>query len=159
MWKKIVLLAVLTGLVVALPALAEARLLKSAKADVALQPPANGKSPSDAMPRVEGAPLIVSSAPCCPKRCIEYRHHRGKKVCCGCEPPIQLMLAVKDPCVCDCFVDVAICLPACCTDVPKVCNRRGLLGRDVVEYEWCCGYRVRVVFDRHGDVMVHSYGS
>jgi hypothetical protein len=28
----------------------------------------------------------------------------------------------------------------------------------VVTYEWCCGYKVRVVFDRCGDITVHSYG-
>jgi hypothetical protein len=29
----------------------------------------------------------------------------------------------------------------------------------VVEYDWCCGYKVKVVFDRRGDVTVHYYGT
>lgn len=96
---------------------------------------------------------------CCDERCVSYRHHgRLRKTCCGCEPPIQAVLQVVDPCCC-CSIDVPVCLPACCTGPPEVCNRKGLFKRDVVEYSWCCGYRIRIVFDRCGDLTVHSYGS
>jgi hypothetical protein len=69
------------------------------------------------------------------------------------------MLLVKDPCVYGCYVQVPVCLPVCCTGEPDVDCKRGLLGRDIVEYEWCCGYRVKIVFDRRGDVTVHTFGS
>lgn len=94
---------------------------------------------------------------CCPEPCITYRH-RGPKLCCGCcEPPVQTILKVKDPCTC-CEVDVPVCLPACCKGEPTVCCGVGFLGRDVVEYEWCCGFSVRVAFKRSGDLIVTTWG-
>lgn len=94
---------------------------------------------------------------CCPKPCITYRH-RGPKLCCGCEPSVQTVLAVKDPCT-GCEVEVPVCLPACCKGEPKVCCGVGLLGRDVVDYEWCCGFSVRVAFKKHsGDLIVTTWG-
>jgi hypothetical protein len=94
---------------------------------------------------------------CCPKPCITY-HHRGPKLCCGCcQPPVPTVLSVKNPCTC-CPVDVSVCLPACCTGDPKVCCGTGLLGRDVVEYEWCCGFSVRVAFKHCGDLVVTTWG-
>ena len=95
---------------------------------------------------------------CCPPPCITYHHHPTlRKICRSCCDPINVVLVVTDP-VCCKTVEVPICLPACCDDVPRVCPRRGLLGRGVVEYEWCCGYRVKVVFRKCGDIAVHSYG-
>lgn len=94
----------------------------------------------------------------CYKPCISYKHHRGCKVCCGCESPIKTVLVVNDPCCCDCPVEVPVCIPSCCTDKPCVSSRCGLFGRGIVDYSWDCGYRVRVVFTRHG-VVVHTYGS
>ncbi|HTM55595.1 MAG TPA: hypothetical protein VL175_16320 [Pirellulales bacterium] len=93
---------------------------------------------------------------CCPKPCITYRH-RGPKLCCGCEPGIETVLKVKDPCTC-CEVDVPVCLPACCQGEPKVCVGTGFLGRDIVEYEWCCGFSVRVAFKHNGDLIVTTWG-
>src|SRR4051812_21371590 len=93
---------------------------------------------------------------CCPKPCITYRH-RGPKLCCGCEPSIETVLKVKDPCT-GCEVDVCVCLPACCQGEPKICAGTGFLGRDVVEYEWCCGFDVRVAFKRNGDLIVTTWG-
>jgi hypothetical protein len=53
---------------------------------------------------------------------------------------------------------VPICLPACCTGEPSVCAGTGFLCRDVVDYEWCCGFRVKVVFRRCGDLLVKTWG-
>jgi hypothetical protein len=141
-----ILFAVVTAVVFSLPVVAEANVAnQSLKANVVLNS-ASGAS--------------VASPVCCPKRCISYKHHRPcKKVCCTCAPPIQTVLLVKDPCVCGCFVEVPICLPVCCEGEPKVCCKNGLLGRSIVEYEWCCGYRVKIVFDRRGDLVVHTFGS
>ena len=95
----------------------------------------------------------------CYQPCIRYKHHRGCKVCCGCEAPVKTVLVVKDPCCCGCSVEVPVCLPSCCTGEPCVTCRPGMFGRSIVEYSWDCGYLVRVVFTRHGDLIVHSYGS
>jgi len=92
---------------------------------------------------------------CCP-RDICYAHHRG----CGCYDSCKRMdviLQVKDPCAC-CVVEVPVCIPACCTTPPTVCCYKGFLRRQVVEYSWACGFKLKVVFDRHGDIAVHYYG-
>jgi hypothetical protein len=95
-------------------------------------------------------------ADCCPEPCIIYRHC-GPKLCCGCDPPKEITLKVKDPCT-GCEVDVPICLPACCKGEPVVCCGKGLFCRDTVDYEWCCGFRVKVVFRRCGDLLVKTWG-
>lgn len=128
------------------PALAEAKLNASAlKAQVV---------------KLDAQGNCVAAPACCPLPCISYKHHRPcKKICCTCAPPVQTVLLVKDPCVCGCYIQVPVCLPACCTGTPEVCCHKGFLGRDVVEYNWCCGYRIKMVFDRRGDLTVHSFGS
>lgn len=95
---------------------------------------------------------------CCPKPCIIY-HHRGPKLCCGsCDAPVETILKVKDPCT-GCEVEVPVCLPACCKGEPTVCCGVGFLGRDIVDYEWCCGFSVRVAFKKHsGDLIVTTWG-
>ena len=93
--------------------------------------------------------------PCCSEPCLVYRHC-GPKLCCGCEEPKEIVLKVKDPCT-GCEIDVPVCAPACCEGEPEVCAGKGLLCRDKVEYEWCCGFRVTVVF-RKCDVLVRTWG-
>lgn len=101
------------------------------------------------------APAPVET--CCPEPCITYRH-RGPKLCCGnCLPAKELVLKVKNPCT-GCETDVPVCLPACCEGEPKVCTGSGFLGRNVVEYEWCCGFSVRVAFKHCGDLLVTTWG-
>ena len=59
---------------------------------------------------IKGGDCAAPQEVCCPKPCITYRH-RGPKLCCGtCEPSVETVLKVKDPCTC-CDVDVAVCLP------------------------------------------------
>jgi hypothetical protein len=93
--------------------------------------------------------------PCSEEPCLVYRHC-GPKLCCGCEPPKEIVLKVKDPCT-GCEIDVPVCAPACCEGEPEVCSGTGLFCRDKVEYEWCCGFRVTVVF-RRCDVLVRTWG-
>jgi hypothetical protein len=130
-----------------------------ARADVQPTPtPAPGEaeaSPSDVV-----ADVGTSVPPCCTKPCISYRHHRRcrRHCCCDCRPPVSVVLQVVDPCR-SCYVEVPVCLPACCGDTPTVCSRRGLFGRRIVDYSWCCGYHIKVVFRRCGDLIVHCYGS
>jgi len=110
----------------------------------------------------------------CGKRCLKYRHHkRHKKICKECgrrrckkdckekckpaKPPIKVILAVVDPCCC-CKIEVPVCLPACCKGAPTKKCSKGLLG-STTTYKWCCGYKVRIVVKKCGDLVVHSYGS
>lgn len=95
-------------------------------------------------------------AACCPDPCIVYRHC-GPKLCCTCDPPKEIVLKVEDPCT-GCVVDVPICLPACCKGEPEVCYGTGLFCRDVVTYDWCCGFSVKVVFRKRGDLLVKTWG-
>jgi hypothetical protein len=91
---------------------------------------------------------------CCPQPCIRYIDRTCGKTCCGdCKPPIKTVLKVVNPVTC-CPVEVPVCLPACCEGCPAVDSHCGLLCRGVVTYDWCCGYRVVVRFDRCGDVTV-----
>ncbi|MFV2067964.1 MAG: hypothetical protein ACC645_13405 [Pirellulales bacterium] len=98
---------------------------------------------------------------CCEKPCIIYRHHgRCRKVCCTSAPAIKTVLLVKNPADCrECYVEVPVCIPACCTQPPCVVSRCGLFGRGIVDYEYPCGFRIRVIFRRSGDVVVHTFGS
>jgi len=105
-------------------------------------------------------PIAQQAAdPCCPRPCIEYRQHLlCRHVCCDpCQQPIRSVVQVTDPCTC-CPVNVPVCIPGCCTGAPCVTTRCGILGRTITEFKWCCGFRVKVIMDRRGDLVVHSYG-
>lgn len=129
---------------------AEARTLRLRQQE----PAEGGASPSDVVP----ASPVQKGGACCPQYSIKYRHHCTlRKTCCSSCETYKTVLQVCDPC-CGCTVDIPLCLPCCCEGSPKVCDRSGHFGRYSVTYEWCCGYRVKVVFDRCGDVTVHSYG-
>jgi hypothetical protein len=142
-----VALAALTTLVVLENPAANARPLRSTDAQRV------GLSRIVTPEPVEAAP----DASCCPKPCITYRHC-GPKLCCGpCKPPKSIVLTVKDPCTC-CETEVTVCMPACCEGEPTVCAGKGFLCRDIVEYEWCCGYSVRVAFKKCGDLVVTTWG-
>lgn len=120
-----------------------------ARAERLRQPSASDLAPPPAE-AVHSLPVVV-------QRPISYKRHLlGPKIK-SCLPPVEMVLQVQDPCTC-CLVEVPVCIPACCTDVPTMDCHRGLLGRHVVSYNWCCGYHVKVVFDRHGCVTVHYYG-
>jgi hypothetical protein len=123
-------------------------------------PPAEGQPPAAVVEApvvtqpVGGACCDVVAPPCCPKPCITYHHKRKRKACYDpCAGTAQMVLAVKDPCCC-CTVEVPICVPVCCQDAPCVDSRCGLFGRGIVEYSWNCGYRVQIVFTKHGGVRV-----
>ena len=97
----------------------------------------------------------VRCSTCCPEPCIVYRTrgHLGRK-CYGREPPIKTILLAKNPAGCSCAVEIPICVPACCSRPPHVEDHCGLFGRGIVDYEWCCGFRLKVVFRACGDVVV-----
>jgi hypothetical protein len=97
-------------------------------------------------------PLYAESTPN-----ISYKHHRTLRKTGSGGGDITMILDVKNPTCCT-IVQIPVCVPCCCTDVPKVSAHCGLFGRGIAVYEWCCGYKVKVVFDKCGDVVVHSYG-
>ena len=118
---------------------------------------ADGRANAKAEPMYEAIEAVELPA-LYPAPCITYRQHGLRRVYSGCEPPIQALLEVENPCCCGPLLAVPVCLPACCTDVPDVSSRRGLLGRGIVTYSYCCGLTIKVVFERCGDVTVHYYG-
>lgn len=102
------------------------------------------------------SPVWPAAAPalCCKQPCLKYRDHIGRRSCFASEPRVNMLLEAKSPCGC-CVVEIPVCIPACCLDAPCVTGRDGLFGREIVNYVWKCGFRVKVVFDRHGDAVVH----
>ena len=115
-----------------------------------LEPTCAAPEPTCALP----APACYAPAPvCCPEPCIKYNSRGRHRSCYGCET-VNLVVPVKNPSDCGCVVAVPMCIPACCTGEPCVKSHCGPLGRGVVVYEWCCGFKARVVFDRCGDVTV-----
>ena len=107
------------------------------------------------------------SVECCESECeacdepsIRYHHHGTlRKICkfCECSEPVEAVLGVTDPCCEDNSAEIPVCLPPCCEGEPTVCASV-CLGRGVVEYEWCCGFRVKVIFQKRGNIAVHTYG-
>ena len=148
-------------LVAMLAASAEAKLFKGLKLQEEMPTPAATGS-SDVL---TASPVSLSAMSelnagcgCCPTPCVKYRHVGLHKVkCCGCEPPVSTALCVKNPCTC-CPVVVPVCLPACCCGEPKVSCRPTLLAQGEVTYDWCCGVRVTVRFQKCGDVLVTYRG-
>jgi len=135
------------------PAAAAAPAAKAAvaKTEAAKTEPAKVAAPA---PTTACAPVCPPVAVCCPTPCIRYVDLSCGPVCCDSRPPVKTLLKVVNPQTC-CAVDVPVCLPACCEGSPTVCARCGiLLCRGAVTYDWCCGYRVVVRFDRCGDVTV-----
>ena len=113
-----------------------------------------------------GAPVFAcgrcGKADCCGpicsyNPCIKYVDRARCLGCCDCGPSIQTALQVKDPCSC-CIVDVPVCLPACCTGEPCVDAKCGLLGNGKIFYTWNCGYEVKVVLNKRGDITVLYLG-
>jgi hypothetical protein len=161
--SKAVLSTALSAAIIALvslPTTAEARVALKREALRAELTAARTGGPELLPPGV--APQVAAYTPAAypvsvATPCITYRGQRALNVCCGCEPPIKTVLLVKDPVTC-CCVEVPICLPACCTDVPEVCAREGLLGRGIVTHDWCCGFSVKVMFRARGDVVVTYSG-
>jgi hypothetical protein len=95
---------------------------------------------------------------CCYEPCISYCYRHCRRVCCDCRPPVKAVLKVVDPRCC-CYLDVPVCLPACCEGEPCITSRCALFGRSIVEYSWCCGVKVRMVIAKCGDVRVTYFGA
>lgn len=90
----------------------------------------------------------------CAPACVKYFHHGRHR--CGCCETYETVLSYCDPCS-GCVVNVPVCVPACLQGTPTICDRVGILGRSVVVFQWCGGYKVKVITDRCGDLAVHTY--
>ncbi len=139
----------------------QARLFRTQQEDPT--PAAQPAAPADLEEAAPAAAQVVEAASvacCAPQYCISYRpHHVRRGVCCDCcAEPIQTILHVQDPCTC-CPIEVPVCVPGCCTDAPCMTTRRGLFGRTITEYSWCCGFRVKIIMTRGNDIIVHTYGA
>jgi len=105
-------------------------------------------------PIQHGVTIVPASA-----RKVKFKHHAGllaRKVRGG--EPIDVLLHVKDPHHPGCIVEIPLCVPACCNGTPTEKCWKGLLGRENVDYLYKSGYRVRVSFGKHDDIVVHTYG-
>ncbi|HTU25531.1 MAG TPA: hypothetical protein VMF30_09045 [Pirellulales bacterium] len=108
------------------------------------------------------APSCAAPAPSCCEPRITYNHIcRHRVCCCGCQPPVETVLCVKDPAACcsACAVAIPVCLPACCTGEPSVSDHVGLFGRGVVRYDYCCGLSIKIIFRNNGDIAVTYIGA
>ncbi len=90
------------------------------------------------------------------KPSIDYSYHRSMGRF-KCSKTIETILLVKNPYDC-CYVEVPICMPVCCEGEPKTWCKSALLGREMVVYQWCCGFRAVVLFRPNGSVTVHYHG-
>ncbi|HEY4309232.1 MAG TPA: hypothetical protein VGN12_07250 [Pirellulales bacterium] len=147
-WSLLIAVAIIVsqGLFVASASAALSRLRAASAAAAA--------GPSCGAPACAAQTCATPVKPCCPEPCIRYIDRTCGKTCCdSCKPAVKTVLKVVNPVTC-CPVDVPVCLPACCEGCPAVDSKCGLLSRGVVTYDWCCGYRVVVRFDRCGDVTV-----
>ena len=109
-------------------------------------------TPPTAGPAAPNTGPVVHPAPP-----IDYDTHRGARRMYR-SGQIQMVVVAQDPAD-GCCYEIPLCIPACCTDAPKVSSGRGIFGRGVVEYCWSCGFRAKVKF-RHilGDVKVEYQG-
>ncbi|QDV72414.1 hypothetical protein [Botrimarina mediterranea] len=122
-----------------------------------------------AQPSAEPAPSVVvaehAPAPagpvCCPINVVDYRTTLSAKRAYRCYGPgVNTAVCVDNPADCTgAHYEVPLCVPACCTGAPRVCNARpGLLGRGKVDIVWDCGFTATVVFRAHGGAIVIYQG-
>lgn len=118
-------------------------------------PPYRAGSPvimPQGMPLADEGYVVVDGE----KVCVKYRHF-GRRVVRDCQPVVTQMLCAVNPCT-GCQIEVPVCLPVCCDDCPKVHGRRAVFSQSLVSYEWCCGVKVVIRFERCGAVTVTYHG-
>ncbi|MEX0610962.1 MAG: hypothetical protein WD229_02475 [Pirellulales bacterium] len=89
---------------------------------------------------------------------LEYDSDRSARRMYAKYGTVELVMVTQNPAD-GCFYEIPLCIPACCTEAPRVSSRRGIFGRGIVEYCWPCGFEAEVKF-RHvlGDVRVDYEG-
>ena len=125
-------------------------------------PPATAVPPATTVPPTYdfygGKPVWATAKPVK----IRYMNHRllRRKDRSGL-PPQQIVLMASDPLAVglSCYpVQIPVCVPGACFGKPVATAYKDFLGRGVVAYDWCCGFRVKIVFRCSGDIVVHYYG-
>lgn len=126
--------------------------------EVEVQTPAPAPPVVVHSPVVHAAPVMVAPAPvCCPIEVVRdralpsatraYRCHGG--------PVTQTICAENPADRCPKLYSVAVCVPACCTGPPVLCESSvGLLGRGRSVYRWPCGFEAVLTFRVHGGVLI-----
>ena len=115
--------------------------------------PPQGERRMETIPAPAHAEAVVHPSP--PTR---YHASRSARRMFRCQEQVELVMVTKNPADC-CLYEICLCVPACCVGEPIVAERRGLLGRGVVEYCWECGFTATVKFrHRIGDVKVEYDG-
>ena len=128
------------------------------EASILVEQPAPPQQPALALPEASVAePIpgpVVTEAVAHRAPPTVYRASRRARRMFRCQEQVELVMVTKNPADC-CLYEVCLCVPACCVGEPVVRERRGLLGRGVVEYCWQCGFTATVKFrERIGDVKV-----
>ncbi|TWT95228.1 hypothetical protein Pla108_33710 [Botrimarina colliarenosi] len=123
------------------------------------QPVAEVTEPAEvAEMSVAPAPAPTPAGPvCCPIEVVDYRTTLSAKRAYRCYGPgVNVSVCVDNPADCtSTLYEVPLCVPACCTGEPRVCNpTTGLLGRGKVDLVWDCGFTATVVFRVHGGAIV-----
>lgn len=108
---------------------------------------------------VEAAPAPAGPV-CCPLNVVDYRTTLSAKRAYRCYGPgVNTSVCVDNPADCTCtHYEVQLCVPACCTGVPRQCKSTGLFGRGKVDLVWDCGFTATVVFRVHGGAIVIYQG-
>lgn len=110
-------------------------------------------------PSVDLPSLPESEHACCDPPTIRYWNHPLLAIVMGnsdCDEQQTAILQLEGDC---CPIEVPVTIPACCVEAPQCDTRHGLLGRSTHEYEWPCGYRVKIVRWGNGPIVVHTYNS
>lgn len=142
-------------LAIGFPSPAEADVFVRSTAKVKVQPPTVVEV-AKTVTVLKGEPVEELIAPGTRAPHISYRDHGPQRLkCCG---TITVHLSIQDPCK-GCLYDVPVCLPECCSEPPRVVvERAGAHGRVTGTYVWCCGYKVKIILDRCGEITVHTIG-
>lgn len=157
------------------PELAEPEAPVAPAVEVAVETEAPvAEVPAEPEPAVEESVVVTTEAPadpetlsyveagpagpvCCPIEVLDYRTTLSAKRAYRCYGPgVPVSVCVDNPADCTCTnFEVPLCVPACCTGAPQVCNATtGLLGRGKVDLVWDCGFTATVVFRVHGGAIV-----
>lgn len=110
--------------------------------------PAASAVKEESMPAPAAAGAVVHPAP----PIVYHAGLRARRLM-RCQDQVSLTMVTKNPADC-CLYEIPLCVPACCEGQPVMVERRGLLGRGVVEYCWPCGFTATVKFRLRGDVKV-----
>lgn len=107
----------------------------------------------------DGALDSEAAPECCSRPVIRYWNHPLLAIVLGnsdSDAQHTAILQIEGEC---CPIEVPVAIPACCVGAPECDARHGWLGRSAYEFEWPCGYRVKIVRWGNGPIVVHTYNA